>query len=243
MTRNSRAKISDVNKKIHDIEKTIKRNLKAWHKHDSFRSWEQCYRFFAGIDRSDFNADEAALRLAFYLASWGMYRGSSFLRELNYQVHIEAIDILKEYSHLRTSFKEMPSDEKKGTLVDQIFKASWKLRRHYEKIVREANVKKQRGVTDTLVTKILMGTLGCTPAFDRYVKIGLKKCCQKFTQRYSEKNLNNIINFYHRHSNEFRNSQTHCSAQSARISTQEHPAITYPPMKVIDMYFWSVGKG
>ena len=46
------------------------------------RSWEHCYRVFrdARTDPSP-DYDYLSLHLAFYLASWGMYRGSSFLLE------------------------------------------------------------------------------------------------------------------------------------------------------------------
>ena len=38
--------------------------------------------------------DEAALQLGFYLASWGMYRGSSFLLRRTYTVHEEVVERL-----------------------------------------------------------------------------------------------------------------------------------------------------
>ena len=38
--------------------------------------------------------DEAAIQLAFYLASWGMYRGSSFLLQRAYSVHLGVIEHL-----------------------------------------------------------------------------------------------------------------------------------------------------
>lgn len=37
---------------------------------------------------NDVNLDYLSLQLAFYLASWGMYRGSSFLLQKYYRVHI-----------------------------------------------------------------------------------------------------------------------------------------------------------
>ena len=51
------------------------------------RSWEHCYRVFrdARTDPSP-DYDYLSLHLAFYLASWGMYRGSSFLLQKDYKV-------------------------------------------------------------------------------------------------------------------------------------------------------------
>ena len=54
-----------------------------------YRSWEHCYKCFHDA-RNDSNADYdyLSLQLAFYLASWGMYRGSSFLLESNKNIHL-----------------------------------------------------------------------------------------------------------------------------------------------------------
>ena len=52
------------------------------------RSWEHCYRVFrdARTDPSP-DYDYLSLHLAFYLASWGMYRGSCFIFQKDYKVH------------------------------------------------------------------------------------------------------------------------------------------------------------
>lgn len=51
------------------------------------RSWEHCYRVYrdARTDPSP-DYDYLSLHLAFYLASWGMYRGSCFLLQKDYKV-------------------------------------------------------------------------------------------------------------------------------------------------------------
>ena len=53
-------------------------------------SWEHCYKVFhdarvkrQGGELPDY--DYLSLHLAFYLASWGMYRGSSFLLQQDYK--------------------------------------------------------------------------------------------------------------------------------------------------------------
>ena len=67
------------------------------------RSWEHCYRVFrdARTDPSP-DYDYLSLHLAFYLASWGMYRGSSFLLQKDYKVLVPIVEkILKpEYDCL-----------------------------------------------------------------------------------------------------------------------------------------------
>lgn len=60
-----------------------------------YRSWEHCYSHFINVreakDINDINIDYLSLQLAFYLASWGMYRGSSFLLQKDYRIHIPVV--------------------------------------------------------------------------------------------------------------------------------------------------------
>jgi hypothetical protein len=62
-----------------------------------FRSWEYCYKCFHDArNNPDADVDYLCLHLAFYLASWGMYRGSSFLLQKDYKVHKKVVkEILK----------------------------------------------------------------------------------------------------------------------------------------------------
>ena len=50
-------------------------------------SWEHCFRVFRDARTAPSpDYDYLSLHLAFYLASWGMYRGSSFLLQKDYKV-------------------------------------------------------------------------------------------------------------------------------------------------------------
>lgn len=67
-------------------------------KHGRYMSWRHCYKVFSK-NRNVFDeqtVDYLALHLAFYLASWGMYRGSSFLLQKDYKVHIPVVKIIQE---------------------------------------------------------------------------------------------------------------------------------------------------
>ena len=66
---------------INEILKSfINEEEKSFHR---FNSWNNCYSFFQNkyfkYNSDDDYDDRAALHLGFYLASWGMYRGSTFL--------------------------------------------------------------------------------------------------------------------------------------------------------------------
>lgn len=55
-----------------------------------YKSWDNCFKAFSPSTKSEVQA----LELAFYLASWGMYRGSSGLLQKNHLIHKGAVDIL-----------------------------------------------------------------------------------------------------------------------------------------------------
>ena len=88
----------------------------------------------------------------------------------------------------------------------------------------------KNALSDTLVTKILMGTLGCIPAYDRYFIEGIKK------QKVSTSNFNNnsiikLIEFYKENETEF-------DEVLSKMSVENIP---YPQMKFLDMGFWEIG--
>jgi hypothetical protein len=87
-------------------------------------------------------------------------------------------------------------------------------------------------VTDTLVTKIILGTLGCVPAYDRYFIDGMRNCKIKYSI-FFEVNLNSVVDYYRKNQSEF---------DGAQQVIYEKTKITYPSMKLVDMYFWEIGS-
>ena len=135
--------------------------------HHRFRSWGHCYRYFRQVrtGRIALDLDRAALHLGFYLASWGMYRGGSFLLWKDYKLHRYAIRDLfrKKYRGLWNLDYARIRD--KDRTADLLVDLADRLRHTYRTHVPAVNDAKRRvEATDTLVTKILLGTLACTPA-------------------------------------------------------------------------------
>src|SRR2546422_4274860 len=78
-----------------NIERTILRyhNALSDDPYHRYRSWGHCYRYFrrrASL-REGRDLDGSALQLGFYLASWGMYRGSAFLLWKDCRIHRLAV--------------------------------------------------------------------------------------------------------------------------------------------------------
>jgi hypothetical protein len=197
--------------------------------HGRYQSWVHCYKFFQDKPKDH---DLASLHLAFYLASWGMYRGSSFLLQKDYLIHREVVkEILdQKYAILRDiSIADFSSD--KG---DDITKALFELLSRVKEWYGD-HITTKRGpakVSDTLATKILMGTLGCIPAYDRYFTIGLKKHNLEFSS-LNKNNFSDLMKFCLKYQKEFE--------QGQEVASQD--GLRYPIMKIIDRYFWQRGGG
>ena len=151
------------------IKKFVKLNSK---KHERYNSWNHCYSAF----KNETNEKILSLHLGFYLASWGMYRGSSKLLQKDYLVHLEATRIIKKYWYLRCE----QNNEVEIKHLDSILQLIKELSSYYKE---ENNVT----ATDTLISKIILGTLGCLPAFDRYFIEGVKN------EGYSFKTFNVLV--------------------------------------------------
>ena len=195
------------------------------------RSWEHCYRVFrdARTDPSP-DCDYLSLHLAFYLASWGMYRGSSFLLQKDYKVLVPVVEeILKpEYDCLFgvacTGLRESEVQVMLKNVYDYIAA-------HFRPIRNEvAGREVASSVSPVLITKILMGTLGCVPAYDRFFIDGIKKY-KVTTQEYSRNSLLKLVGFYEEH-----NDRLEEARRGMRVGD-----LIYPQMKLLDMGLWQVG--
>ena len=195
------------------------------------RSWEHCYRVFrdARTDPSP-DYDYLSLHLAFYLASWGMYRGSCFILQKDYKVHTPIVEeILKpEYDCL---FGLACADVRNDDVWKQLKKLYDKIAAHFDPIREKvAGRKVTTPVSPVLITKILMGTLGCVPAYDRFFEEGAKYLGLE-KKSYNKDSLLELADFYEAHNDRL---------EEARRGMQCEDLI-YPQMKLLDMGFWQVG--
>ena len=195
------------------------------------RSWEHCYRVFrdARIDPSP-DYDYLSLHLAFYLASWGMYRGSSFLLQKDYKVLSPIVEeVLKpEYDCL---FGVACAHLRESEVQDSLEKLHKYIAEHFRPIRDEvAGREVPTPVSPILITKILMGTLGCVPAYDRFFQDGVATY-KVTTQEYSLESVRKLAKFYEAHNDRL---------EEARRGMRTEDLI-YPQMKLLDMGFWQIG--
>lgn len=206
-------------------------------KHGRYRSWQHCYGIFSKLKNKDLSAEDLdylSLHLSFYLASWGMYRGSCFILQCDYTVHITAIQELMKDDYIK--LWGITCDDLRHTEnLDLLFSLSDKLKEIYRDIRITANKSIGKplpsvGISDILITKILMGTMGCVPAYDRFFCEAVKHCKVASTS-FSKKSIKELRQFYLDHNEIF---------EKLRIEMSKG-MIDYPQMKVIDMCFWQIG--
>ena len=192
-----------------------------------YKSWENCYQAFKVSTQSEI----LTLELAFYLASWGMYRGSSGLLQKNHLIHRGVVDIL--FFEQNRKLKCNQSYEVTRNNIKEILDLKAKLADHYSKISfkKGADNSKPISPTDTLLSKILLGTLGCIPAYDRYFIVGLKEMNMKQTL-FNDASINELFDFIDRNKIKLENAQKLILSKEKKY---------YPIMKILDMYFWQIG--
>ena len=198
--------------------------------HHRYRSWEHCYRYFRRSTPETIaeDRDHAALQLGFYLASWGMYRGSSFLLQHAYTAHLGIIDQLIEPRFSILWEREFGTSDNDLVLVPIILDLIDAIREAYRPFAPSAE---SRQASDTLVTKVILGTFGCLPACDRYFIDGFKTASFRYSY-LNAKFVERVLHFCGGNLPELREVQE-------RI--ERAGGMRYPVMKLVDMYFWQIG--
>ncbi|MBQ9274942.1 MAG: hypothetical protein IJ228_09020 [Succinivibrio sp.] len=198
-----------------------------------FNSWDLCYSCF-GLAFKEWSAatdlkrekftESLALNLFAYLASWGMLR-NSFLLQRNYQYHKGLVPILMEYKKLRgLDCNEMVKH------TTEVMKLKDKIIGYYHGTRHETGTKSW----DTRVSKIMLGALGCVPAYDGYFKRALRLYYPKIKATFNEGSLKALCDL--------------CREMKNRDGAPGHQKIfkewnKYPDMKVLDMGLWCLGFG
>ena len=195
------------------------------------RSWEHCYRVFRDARTAPSpDYDYLSLHLAFYLASWGMYRGSCFILQKDYKVHTPIVEeILKpKYDCL---FGLACADLRKSQVQVTLKSVYKNIANYLDRIRKEvAGHEVASPVSPILITKILMGMLGCVPAYDRFFEEGVRYFgLEKKT--YHEDSLLELADIYEAHNDRL---------EEARRGMRTEDLV-YPQMKLLDMGFWQIG--
>jgi len=210
-------------------------------KNHRLKSWEHCYAQFTMVfkkdELSDTDIDYLSLHLAFYLASWGMYRGSSFILQKDYKVFYEIVEFLFNNRGKFDDEKIVSLLNEEGEdikiYIESFFKFDTELKELLDKIRSAVKGEVVTSVSDTLRTKIILGTYGSIPAYDRYFRDGLRATkghC--FILAYSENSVVKLFEFAKENRQELKD---------LRQELESKYGVEYPYMKLIDIFFWQRG--
>ena len=196
-----------------------------------YSSFDYCYNYFYKIDSKKLTLDieKACAFLGFYLASWGMFRGSSFLLQKSYKYFIPVVNYVSELDKIIWDYK--PSDFLKETERKNVIRIYEDIK---DLIIEDDNQAK------TLVTKIMLGTLGIVPAYDEYF-CKTFKAVEPTISKFSVFNEDSLIvlgNFYMKNKNEI--DQLSKKIKTKRF-TDDTDFLQYPEAKIIDMYGFANG--
>jgi hypothetical protein len=195
-----------------------------------YSSFDYCYSYFKNTQDLTQDMEKSCLVLGFYLASWGMLRGSSFLLQKSAK-HYEPT--IRYIATLDKSVWKIDVDTYTDEHIETILKIYQKIN---GTLIDEGNSHL------TLVTKILLGVFGFIPAFDQYFCSTFRK---HFTQEkcgfrvVNKKSLNCIKAFYKE--NKIEIDSLASSTFTIDFKSGKQTNINYPKAKIIDMYGFTAG--
>jgi hypothetical protein len=212
-----------------DIESTISMFTEKHDPFDRYASYDYSFNHFHPANATCITDDmeKSCLSLGFYLASWGMFRGSSFLLNKSAKTFVPVIEYI---SKLEKSAWEIDADNLSKN-ADQVIEI-------YNNI--KSSLIPNTSSHLTLTTKIMLGVFGSVPAYDRFFINSFKdifngKC--GFTS-FNKTSLGCINDFYNENKNIIDQQANSLSTISFSDSNPNHK---YTKSKVIDMYGFTKG--
>lgn len=178
-----------------DIRVNLESSDRGFNKKDSgkdcngrYASFDYCFNYFHSFkDKRDIanpeNIQTSCLQLAFYLASWGMLRGSTFLLQKSIKFYKP---LIRYISNTEDSFWAIDVNKYSEENIKKLIACRDKI-----KEILGEGVK--RNVTDTQITKIMLGVFGNVPAFDTNFRTGSN------LKVFNEDSLRSIYDFYKKH--------------------------------------------
>ena len=198
---------------------------------DRYASFDYCYHYFfkSSSEYMVRNIERSCLTIGFYLASWGMLRGSSFLLNKSAKYYEPLVGYI---AGLDKETWELDVDNYSTENIESIYEIYHKIK---EIII-------ENGKTHlTLVTKIMLGVFGFIPAFDNYFgntfrDIFKGKCGFRSVNHNA---LSCIRQFYEDNKREI-------DVYSKKIFVFDFVSgkktkVRYPKSKIIDMYGFTKG--
>lgn len=208
-----------------DIEANIGAYLAERRPTDRYMSFDYCFNHFQSHREQGRipalaegpGMQLSCLHLGFYLASWGMYRGSSPLLRRSLKHLAPVVEVIA--ASPPGVWKADANDYSDGVCAE-LLEVAGRLRRAIPE-----------GATDTLVTKIMLGVFGCVPAFDQRFTKGSR------LRTFNRDSLRRLARFYGAN----REVIDRHRIPTLDFDTGKPTSRRYSRAKVIDMIFFIEG--
>lgn len=205
-------------------------------------SFDYCYNYFYQTSFENLKKDieKSCLVLGFYLASWGMLRGSSFLMQKSakfYEPIIEFIAKEKEQKEKGClNLWDIDIDKYTEENIEYIIDRYNDLEKEIQKKINTS-----KPISKILLTKIMLGVFGCIPAFDSYFENGfkilfnIKGSIPSINKDYTS--LKYLYLFYE--DNKIEIDKLYECIKTIDFKTGKETEIHYTKAKIIDMYIFT----
>jgi hypothetical protein len=209
-----------------NVEANVQEYLGARDPGARYTSFDYCFNYFQSHNEQGHLAallegqalQLSCLHLGFYLASWGMMRGSAALFQRSLRQFVPVIAVIAEAP---AAVWETDAHLYRDGKCPEILETASRI---------EAAL--SNDASQTLVTKIMLGTFGCLPAFDTFFKSGFG------IARFEPKALKEIGEFYREHAEVIEESRV----QTLEFNSGKPTDRRYTRAKVIDKIFFTEGR-
>lgn len=195
---------------------------------ERYASFDYCFNYFQSFREENRvhelatpnQIEKSCLHLGFYLASWGMLRGSSFLLGKSLKVYET---IIKTVSNANSSLWDIDVHSYTSSNIQLLLEFR-------EEIIQALGP--TDNPSDILVTKIMLGVFGNVPAFDTYFKRGFR------VSTFGKRSIQAVADFYEKNKSVI---DQHRRA-TIDFPTGEPTHRLYTRAKIIDMIFFIEGS-
>lgn len=222
----------NITKIVNNFYKNIVENSE-----DRFASFDFCYNYFQSTEDLTMDMEKSCSMLGFYLASWGMYRGSSFILQRNMKIYIPLIIYFQELKDINypiwtlndevNRYSSSMYNEETISLILEIYKQ-----------IEDCIFSNEKHVSKTLVTKIMLGVFGCIPAFDRFFCNTMKEVTNgyKHSSAFTSVSKNSLLAIEEFYQNNYAEIDSLASKIKTISFDKYGKTYLYPKAKVIDMF-------
>jgi len=221
---------TDINKHVSEF---AGRPLKFGVRPGREQSYDHCFNHFAEAQDLEYDMEKSCAVLGFYLASWGMYRGSSFLLKRTNSSYL--VDVIQVIQARRPELSGIDLDNYTDRNINTVLD-TYKVLKEALQIGRERHI--------TLVTKIMVATFGCVPAFDQYLFGGFRRVLDNRARipsdRLTTDSLSILAAFYRANRKDI--DTLHNESRTVAFGSDSVTDHKLSRAKIVDMYCFNLGR-